>query len=94
METMSEAITRLSAAGYSSSFVAQDGRLRCRECHRTFDPASLTTDALVRFEGVSDPADSAILFALRSIDGHRGLYAVAYGCETDPGDAIVVLDLA
>lgn len=90
METMSEAISRLSGAGYSSSYIAGDGRLRCSECHHTFDPASLMTDALVRFEGVSDPDDSAVLFALRSVDGHRGLYAAAYGCETDPVDAVVI----
>lgn len=94
METMSEAIARLGAAGYSSSYVAVDELLRCRDCQRVFDPASLTSDEVVRFEGVSDPADSAVLFALRSADGHRGLYAVAYGPDTDPMDAVVVQALA
>ena len=75
-----QAIARLRAAGYATDlFVEPGGALRCRECGETLAASSMTVDEIVRFEGDSNPDDEAILFAITTPLGHRGLFAAAYG---------------
>ena len=93
METLSEAITRLTDAGYVENFQAIDGHLVCGRCDTRFEPSEMTVDEVVRFEGASDPDDQAILYALDGGCGHRGLYSAAYGAAASTEDVAVLLDL-
>ena len=94
METLTEAIERLRAAGYLQDFsAAEGGKLRCSECGSEFDPAILEISEIVRFEGESDPGDESILFALSGPCGHAGLYSTAYGPDVAPEDVAVVAAL-
>lgn len=91
METLSEAVARLQGAGYEGNWYAsEDGELVCEVCGHHFDPSQVSVDEVVRFEGQSDPADSSILYALSTGDGHRGLYSTMYGPETPPGDVALI----
>lgn len=90
METVTDATTRLRAAGYSEDWVADEGSLRCLHCATSHDPAQVTIDEIVRFEGPSDPGDETILFALTGPCGHRGLYSAAYGTYTPAADLAVL----
>ncbi len=81
METLQQAIARLRVLGYTQDWYAKDGSLRCGTCDATYDPATVTVDHIVRFEGTSDPGDEAILFALTAECSHRGLYSAAYGAD-------------
>ena len=38
-----------------------------------------------RYEGLSDPGDMAILYALETLSGLRGTLADAFGVYADPG---------
>jgi hypothetical protein len=89
METMSDATARLRAAGYTESWIAEHSKLRCFACGTSYDPAQVTVDEVVRFEGPSDPGDEAILFALTGACGHRGLYSAAYGLYASVEDAAI-----
>jgi len=90
METLQQAIARLRVLGYTQDWYAKDGSLRCGACGMTYDPATVTVDHIVRFEGMSDPGDEAILFALTAEHSHRGLYSAAYGADMSPADIDVV----
>jgi hypothetical protein len=79
METLSEAIKRLTGAGYVHDLRAVGGQLVCDRCGSRFDPSETTVNDVVRFEGISDPDDQAILYALGTVNGPLGLYAAAYG---------------
>jgi hypothetical protein len=87
METLSEAIGRLEAAGYREGFRATREGLRALAAGRSYAPESLAVDEVLRFEGPTDPGDESVLFALRGPDGVRGTWAIAYGPGTDPVDA-------
>jgi hypothetical protein len=88
METLSEAVRRLAAAGYREDFRAEPGGLRAVGSDCLHEPESLVIEDVVRFEGASDPADEAVLFALRcEIHGTRGTYVVTFGPSVDPLDA-------
>lgn len=91
METLSEAVERLTAAGYERTFRAEDAGLRAVGTACVHEPESLVIEEVVRFEGASDPQDEAALFALRcEKHGTRGTYVVAYGPSIDPLDAEMV----
>lgn len=93
METLSEAIARLDDAGFVKHFYPVDGQLVCDECETRFDPSTMTVDEIVRFEGASDPDDEAILYALTTDCGHRGVYSSAYGAAASSDDIDVVVAL-
>ena len=90
METLQQAIERLRELGYTQDWYAKDGSLRCGASEVTYDPATVTVDHIVRFEGTSDPGDEAILFALTTDCSRRGLYSAAYGADMSPADIDVV----
>lgn len=80
METLTGAIGRLRDVGFKADITALwDGALRCETCSTRCDPARADVDEIVRFEGVTDPADAAILAAIRCGCGHAGLFVSAYG---------------
>ena len=89
METLSEAITRLADAAYVHDFRAHGKQLVCDRCGARFDPSEMTIDEIVRFEGISDPDDQAILYALGDSNGSLGLYAAAYGAAASTDDIAV-----
>jgi hypothetical protein len=90
METISEAIARLRAAGYEGDWRARSGQLVCDLCGTAHDPQHVTIEETVRFEGDSNPDDEAVLFALSASCGHRGLYAAPYGPDVSPDDVTVI----
>lgn len=95
METLSQAVERLTAAGYRDEFRAEGTGLRAVETGCLHEPESLAIEEVVRFEGASDPQDEAVLFALRcETHGTRGTYVVPYGPDVDSLDAEMVRRLA
>jgi hypothetical protein len=96
MDTLSEAIAALEAAGFGDAFRAEAGGLRALAAGRSFAPESLVVEHVRRFEGESDPDDMAVLFALRSEGGDvRGTFTTEYGAKlADPEAAEVMRRLA
>ncbi len=91
MPTESETVDRLSAAGYADHFRAQADGLRAIGTACVHPPEALIIDAVVRFEGITNPDDEAIVFALRcATHATKGTYVTAYGPQMDPLDAEMV----
>jgi hypothetical protein len=90
-ESLSEALGRLAARGFTHELLADGGRLRDAATGERHDPELLTIAEIVRFEGASDPDEQAILFALASASGAPlGAYASVYGPAMPPEDVAVV----
>ena len=80
MDTVSDAMRRLQAEGYTGNWYATpDGNLQCDQTGEVADLSNVQIDHVLRFEGQSDPGDEVILFALRSPSGDRGIYSAAFG---------------
>ena len=91
METVSEALQRLTNAGYIDDYRAETRGLRSRSNGTVHPPDLFRVDEVVRFEGDSDPSDESAVFALTSeADGTKGTYTVAYGPMMDAMDADIV----
>ena len=78
-ETLSEAITDLALRGYNNDFNLHPEWIECPPLNLRFGPTDFHVDEVHRFEGMNDPDDSSILFAIRSTAGVKGLLVDAYG---------------
>lgn len=93
MRTLSNAIERLINRGFTANFGVVDGRLRAFDSGRTFGADQLTIREFQRFEGVSDPDDMAIVYAIESSDGTRGSLVDAFGAYSNPSVSAFLHDV-
>ena len=77
--TLSEAINGLKKRGYKEDFNLEPHGIRCLALDLQFHPENFTVDEYHRFEGMSDPDDNSIVFAISSNDGIKGTLVDAYG---------------
>ncbi len=90
MDTLGDSMRELHAVGWDEQLSVSDGGLRCDGCGGWAAPEDVNVDEVHRFEGVSDPGDESILFAITMPCGHRGALPAAYGKDTAPDVADVV----
>ena len=84
MRTLSEAMESLVRRGYTEHFGVRGDQLRGFESGKTFDSRDVIIREYERFEGVSDPDDMAILYALESSSGIHGTLVDAFGVYSNP----------
>jgi hypothetical protein len=88
---MLQALRRLRDAGYDLDLRAvAGGRLRCPACGTVVHGSEVVVTETVRFEGISNPEDQAILDAVIAPCGHRGLFSAAYGVYTSADDVALL----
>ncbi len=79
-DTLSQAVDRLTAHGYTDDFRAEPEGMRAVVAGVLYRPELLVVEEVGRFEGISDPADEAIVLAVHCReDGPKGTYTVAFG---------------
>jgi DNA-binding transcriptional MerR regulator len=92
--TVTEAVAQLEAAGYHDRMELGDSQLTCDVCGAVHSPDVIVVDRVLRFEGPSDPADEAMVLALRCPEcDARSTLVSAFGPDADPrlADAFVYL---
>ncbi|HUG36815.1 MAG TPA: hypothetical protein VML54_07680 [Candidatus Limnocylindrales bacterium] len=83
--TVAEAVDGLTSRGFVEHFRIADGYLQGLETGETFRASDVIIREYHRFEGVSDPDDMAIVYAVETTDGVRGTLTDAFGVYADPG---------
>jgi len=78
------AIECLDHEGFTEHFAVNGGSLRGLDGGKAFRPDEVVIRKLARFEGVSDPDDMSIVYAIESWDGTRGTLVDAFGVYADP----------
>jgi hypothetical protein len=84
------ALEVLRAQGFTASFVAGAGSLHLLGGGRTFRPDELAIRGYQRFEGVSDPDDMSIVYAIEATDGTKGTLVDAFGVYASPAVTAVM----
>ncbi|HEV2057070.1 MAG TPA: hypothetical protein VGV06_18160 [Methylomirabilota bacterium] len=82
--TLASAVDDLARSGFREHFQMKAGKLLALDSGKTFNAAELVIRAYHRFEGVSDPDDMAIVYAIESHSGVRGTLVDAFGVYADP----------
>jgi hypothetical protein len=80
-DTVTEAVKGLKERGFTLEFNPAEN---CIVCHDDkFRPEDFEIIEFYRFEGDSDPADEAVVYAIESKDGKRGVLVGGYGISAE-----------
>jgi hypothetical protein len=93
VRTVSQCVDRFTKEGYTDWFKVDASGLHAVTEGRTHAPETMRIDDVARFEGITDPDDEAIVFALRCEHGVKGTYTVPYGPRMPAADAEIVRHL-
>jgi len=80
-DTVTDAVKGLKERGYAKDFNLEENCLVCHE--DKFDVNDFEIVEVYRFEGNSDPGDEAVVYAIESNKGHKGVLVNGYGPSSD-----------
>jgi hypothetical protein len=79
--------------GYDGNFKAVANGLELIETEVNYKPEQINVVDFYRFEGITDPADMAVLYVIETDDGAKGTLVDAYGTYSDPDVAKVMIQV-
>lgn len=77
--TLSEATNLLHEKGYTLDFNIEENVIHCKTEGLKLSPDEFEVVETFRFEGMSDPSDNSIVYAIESHHGKKGILVNAYG---------------
>ena len=80
-DTVSDAVRGLKERGYTKDFNLKENCIVCNE--QKFHVEDFEIVEVYRYEGDSDPADEAVVYAIESGRGDRGVLVSGYGISAD-----------
>jgi hypothetical protein len=83
MSEMDRCLRRLEDQGYLDQYKIEKGKLFNLSNNKKYKPRDVKALNFYRFEGISNPDDMSILYAIETIDGRRGTLIDAYGLYAD-----------
>jgi quercetin dioxygenase-like cupin family protein len=85
MTTLSQVLNHLKETGYTEDFNLDNNCLICSGNSLKIHPEDFVVDKHYRFEGMSDPADEAVVYAISSTSNNiKGTVVNGYGIYSDP----------
>jgi Fe2+ or Zn2+ uptake regulation protein len=89
--TVTEALNKFKEQGYIHDFNLHEN---CIVCHgQKFAPDEFEIDDVYRYEGITDPADEASVYAIHSKSGLKGVLVTGYGPSADTMSAEILQKL-
>jgi hypothetical protein len=85
-DTLIERLEELQARGYTYDFNLTAHSLELHKddgVHLALSPEDFNIVEFYRFEGMSNPSDTSILYAIESCDGLKGTLVSSYGVYAD-----------
>ena len=82
-DTVAEAVNGLKQRGYTIDFNLEADNICCSKTPLALKPADFEITEFYRFEGESDPADEAVVYAIESLKGERGLLVTGFGISAE-----------
>ncbi|WP_199120672.1 phosphoribosylpyrophosphate synthetase [Pedobacter sp. ASV28] len=83
-ETLTEAVEDLGQRGYEYDFNLGEEFIECKALDLKLMPEEFEIEEFYRFEGMNDPADSAVVYAISSPVGNlKGVLIDAYGAYAE-----------
>jgi hypothetical protein len=92
--TMLDAVNSLRERGYTYDYDYENACLHCKLISEKFKAEDLRISEYYRFEGMSDPDDNTVVYAIESNEGHRGILIDAYGAYADEHKAAFIKNIA
>lgn len=89
-DTVTEAVSGLRKRGYSIDFNKEYDGINCDERQLSLKPEEFEIAEVYRFEGNSDPADEAVVYAIESKHGDKGILVDGFGPSADAASEAMV----
>ena len=83
MTDLEKCLNKLEAQGYKDQFRVEKGRLCDLSTNKKYKAKDVKAVNFFRFEGISNPDDMSILYAIETSDGRKGTLTDAYGLYAD-----------
>jgi hypothetical protein len=80
-DTLSLAINTLTKNGYEEGFRAENTKIVGSKTSKEYLPEELKIVESYRFEGMSNPQDDSIVFAIEANDGMKGTLVMSYSSK-------------
>ena len=84
MNTLADAIDHLVRQGFTEHFGVRGDHLLGFDSGATFEAREVVIRTFYRFEGISDPDDMSIVYAIDTRNGTRGTLTDAFGVYANP----------
>lgn len=78
-DTLTEALEAVREQGYTLDYNLKNDCLKCQQNAIELHPADFDIVDVYRFEGMTDPGDSTVLYTIEAKNGQRGTLVDAYG---------------
>ena len=89
--TVSVALEELRNQGFTIDFNLEENSIACKE--GSFQPEEFDIVDVYRYEGNSDPADEASVYAIESKTGLKGVLVTGYGISSDANSSAMLKKL-
>lgn len=94
MTDMQKCLAKLEAQGYNDQFKVEKKLLiSVKDPKKKYKPKDVMAANFFRFEGISDPDDMSILYAIETADGTKGTLVDAYGNYSDEDTGAFMQDV-
>lgn len=88
--SLSVAIDDLKKNGYDVDYNLHEEGLQSKHHGKMYSANEMNVVKYYRFEGMTNPADSSILYVIETTDGNKGLLVDSYGAQSSsiPSDLL------
>lgn len=83
MTDMEKCLDKLENEGYTDQYKVEKGKLYDLTNNKKYKAKEVKAVNFYRFEGISNPDDMSILYAIETSDGRKGTMVDAYGLYSD-----------
>ena len=88
-DTISEAIDTLTDEGFKEDFKPGKKRIIASYSRKEYPPKDLTIVESLRFEGMTNPGDAALVLAIVAKDGTKGTMVTSYAADHNQGEELI-----
>ncbi|WP_294961414.1 hypothetical protein [uncultured Flavobacterium sp.] len=85
--TVSKALDQLNEKGFTCDFNRNADAIKK-------NPEKFEIVHVYRYEGESDPADEAVVYGIKSVNGKKGVYVAGFSADSDQETAKFLSDLS
>ena len=83
IDPLTKKLRELEKEGFNDQYIFHNNQLRSASSQQTYGKDDIKIVQEYRFEGISNPSDMSILYAVQGSDGSKGTIVDAYGTYAD-----------
>ena len=93
MTDLEKCMNKLEAEGYTDQYRVEKGKLVDLTNQKKYKAKDVKAVNFFRFEGIANPEDMSILYAIETSDGRKGTLVDAYGMYSDDDTGAFMQDV-